>query len=573
MNNSVNLAGLVFLSATKLAGEKIESADPASQKEVPMLGMMMDRPLLISTVLDHAERHHGDVEIVSRLSDETLHRYTNSALASRSRKLANALGRMGLKPGDRVGTLAWNDHRHLELYYGAPGVGLVCHTINPRLSPSQISYIIENATDKVLFVDLKLFPIVEEILDSIPSVETIVLLTDARNMPEARICSRLLCYEDLLADEADHLDWPVFEETTASGLCYTSGTTGRPKGVLYSHRSSVLHTLSCCTLDVFGFSARDVLCPVVPMFHVNAWGVPFAAAMTGAKLVLPGPLLDPQNLYELIERESVTFTAGVPTVWQNLLQWMDNAGHQFRSLKRVAIGGSAVTSSMIENFSRKGVEVRHAWGMTETSPVALVSTPLARHSAMPHEEKVKLLSRQGRPPYGVDFRIVAENGTQVQGGVGTLQVRGFWVASGYFNDPITPAHADDWFDTGDVAVVDADGYVLIVDRNKDLIKSGGEWISSIDLENIAQAHPAIAEAAVVARPDPRWGERPVLVVVLRPGAHFSKDDMTELYSDRVARWSIPDRVIEVDELPHTATGKVLKAQLREHVSAILANGN
>ncbi|WP_052192318.1 long-chain-fatty-acid--CoA ligase [Sphingomonas sp. Ant H11] len=542
-----------------------------------MLGQMMHSPLLVSSILRHAAAYHGDTEVVSRTVEGPIHRYTYAELSRRAQKLANALGRLGLENGDRVGTLAWNGYRHMELYYGVSGSGLVCHTINPRLFPEQISYIIAHAGDRILFSDLSFLPILEVLADRLKDLKAVVIMTDEAHMPKSEILPGLVCYETLIAGESDEYEWPDLDENTASGLCYTSGTTGEPKGVLYSHRSSVLHAMTCALPDVLGLSALDSASPIVPMFHVNAWGVPFAAPMVGAKLVLPGPRLDGASLHELFEQEGVTFTAGVPTVWLALLDWMDSHAQSFTSLKRVAIGGSASPPIMISRFQNKGVMVRHAWGMTETSPIGLAATLKTKHEGLPAEQKLALQAKQGRPLFGMEFCIKGADGEPIARdgkSFGSMLVRGPWVAAGYYNSPISPAHAaEGWFDTGDVVTMDADGFIQIVDRTKDVVKSGGEWISSIELENIAQAHPAIKEAAVVGKPDERWGERPVLIVQLKPEMNFSRQDMVELYTGKIPKWSIPDDVLVVEELPHTATGKLLKTAIREIVVKELQVGS
>ncbi|MFG1293591.1 long-chain-fatty-acid--CoA ligase [Xanthobacter versatilis] len=533
-----------------------------------MLGTMMDVPLLLSSILRHAEAYHSDSEVVSATVEGGLHRYTYGEMSKRSRKLANALARLGLKTGDRVGTLAWNGYRHLELYYGVSGSGFVCHTINPRLFREQIAYIIAHAEDSVLFFDLTFLPIVEELADQLKGLRALVAMTDEAHMPASQVLPGLQCYETLIAGEPDTFDWPAFSENTASGLCYTSGTTGDPKGVLYSHRSCVLHAMAIAMPDALGLSASDVVCPIVPMFHVNAWGLPFAAPMVGAKLVLPGAHLDGASLHALFEGEGVSFTAGVPTVWLGLLDWMDTHARSFSALKRVVIGGSAIPPIMISRFHNMGVEVRQAWGMTETSPVGLSAALKTKHRTLPPEERLALECKQGRPLFGMEFRVAGSGGSEVAHdgrSFGSMLVRGPWVAQAYFNTPTSAAHADypGWFDTGDVVTMDQEGFIQIVDRTKDVVKSGGEWISSIDLENIAQAHPAIQEAAIVARPDARWGERPVLVAVLKPGATFSRADMRAHYEGKISKWCMPDDVLIVPELPHTATGKLSKKAIRE----------
>lgn len=540
-----------------------------------MLGTMMDVPLLLSSILRHAAACHGDTEVVSVTVEGGLHRYTYQELSRRSQKLAHALGRLGLEAGDRVGTLAWNGYRHLELYYAVSGSGLVCHTINPRLFREQVAYIIAHAGDSALFFDLTFLPLIESLADELKGLKAVVALTDEAHMPVLEGLPNLLCYETLIAGESDHFDWPSFDENTACGLCYTSGTTGDPKGVLYTHRSSVLHAMAIAMPDAIGVSSAEVICPVVPMFHVNAWGVPFTAPMVGAKLVLPGARLDGASLHALFEAEGVTLTAGVPTVWLGLLDWMDGQAQSFSSLKRVVIGGSATPPIMISRFNDKGVDVRHAWGMTETSPLGLSASLKPKHLALPAQERLALQSKQGRPLFGVEFRIASPMGDEVAHdgqSFGSMLVRGPWVAQAYFNTPVSPAHAayPGWFDTGDVVTMDAEGFIQIVDRTKDVVKSGGEWISSIALENIAQAHPAVQEAAIVARADERWGERPLLVVVLKPGASFTAADMRAYYEDKVSRWSVPDDVLIVDELPHTATGKLSKKAIRDMVESEMA---
>jgi fatty-acyl-CoA synthase len=533
-----------------------------------MLGTMMDVPLLLSSILRHAEAYHADGEVVSAAVEGGLHRTTYGAVAQRSRKLANALARLGLQSGDRVGTLAWNGYRHVELYFGVSGSGLVCHTINPRLFREQIAYIIRHAGDSVLFFDLTFLPIVEELAGELKDLKAIVAMTDEAHMPKSAALPGLLCYETLIADEPDTFEWPALDENTASSLCYTSGTTGDPKGVLYSHRSCVLHAMAVCMPDAFGFSSADVIAPIVPMFHVNAWGLPFVGAMVGAKLVLPGAHLDGASLHTLFEGEGVTFTAGVPTVWLGLLDWMDTHGRGFTSLKRVVIGGSATPPIMISRFHNMGVKVRHAWGMTETSPVGLSAALKPKHEALDPEAKLALECKQGRPLFGMEFLVAGADGKPVPRdgkSFGAMLVRGPWVAASYFNTPHSSAHEEHpgWFNTGDVVTQDADGFIQIVDRTKDVVKSGGEWISSIELENIAQAHPAIQEAAIVAKPDARWGERPVLVAVLKPGATFTRADMRAHYEGKISKWSMPDEVVIVSELPHTATGKLSKKAVRQ----------
>ena len=531
-----------------------------------MRSNMMDAPPTVPALLRHAATYHGTTEIVSRTVEGLLHRTTYAETWQRCGRLASAMVGLGLKPDDRVGTLAWNGYRHLEIYYATACAGFVCHTINPRLFPAQVASIIEHAADRVLFVDLSFVALLETIADHLSGVIAIVVMTDMAHMPARSPLPRLLCYEELLASQPDGLDWPAPDEDTVAALCYTSGTTGHPKGVAYSHRSIVLHAMAVCLPDAFCLGAASVAMPVVPMFHVNAWGLPHAAPLVGAKLVLPGPNLDGRSLHELIVSEGVTFSAGVPTVWTGLLDWVAERKEGLGPLRRVGIGGSACPPSMFSRFRKEGVEVLHAWGMTETSPVGLVNSPKQGPARSP-EAEAAFSAKQGRPLFGLEIRVVDGHGREVpQDGVatGSLQVRGPWVAQRYFDAPHDLAHASPgWFDTGDVVTVDGEGFVQILDRTKDVIKSGGEWISSIELENIAMSHPAVHEAAVIGRPDPRWDERPILVVVLRPGAHISGQDLLAHYTGRVARWCIPDDVTFVDELPHTATGKLLKTRIRD----------
>jgi 3-(methylthio)propionyl---CoA ligase len=534
---------------------------------------MMQMPLLISSLITHAARHHGDTEIVSRRVEGDLHRSTYAEVERRSRQLAQALARLGCAPGDRVGTLAWNGHRHLEIYYGTSGSGLVCHTINPRLFPEQIAWIANDAEDRVLCFDLTFLPLVEKLAPSMPSVRHFVVMTDRAHMP-SQSTLKLLCFEDLLAAESGDYAWPEFDENTASSICYTSGTTGHPKGAVYSHRSSVLHAFASAIPDGMALSSRDTVLPVVPMFHVNAWGLPYSAAMIGARLVFPGPHLDGKSLYELFESERVTFSAGVPTIWLGLITYVKQNGLKFSTFRRTVIGGSACPRAMIDTLEDEfGVEVIHAWGMTEMSPLGTLARLKAKHDALPKEAQRKLLAKQGKVIYGVDMALVGDDGSLLAWDgktSGDLVVRGPWVISRYFKQdgsPLLDGHADGWFPTGDVATIDADGYMQITDRSKDVIKSGGEWISSIELENIAMAHPAVHEAAVIAAPHPKWDERPLLVVVRKPGASLTREQMLAHYEGRIAGWQVPDDVVFVAEIPHTATGKIQKLRLREQFKA------
>ncbi len=535
-----------------------------------MPGQMMNMPLLISSLLVHAARHSGDTEIVSKRVEGDLHRYTYRDAELRSRKVAQALARLGCEPGDRVATLAWNGYRHFEIYYGTSGSELVCHTINPRLFPEQIAWIANDADDQVLCFDLNFLPLIEKLAPALTSVRHFVLMTDRAHMPAQSSIANLLCYEELVEAENGQYTWPDFDENTASSICYTSGTTGNPKGAVYSHRSSVLHAYGSALPDAMGSSGADVILPVVPMFHVNAWGLPYSAPLVGAKLVFPGPHLDGKSLFDLFETEQVTFSAGVPTVWLGLINYMKANSLKFSSFKRTVIGGAACPPAMMRTLEDDfGVEVIHAWGMTELSPLGTLSRLKAKHKALPAEAQRHLLEKQGRVIYGVDMAIVGDDGQPLPWdgkSSGDLLVRGSWVISSYFNSRVNPLrelNGQAWFPTGDVATIDAEGFMQITDRSKDVIKSGGEWISSIDLENIAMAHPAVHEAAVIACKHPKWDERPLLVVVRKPGAELTREELLAFYDGRIAKWQIPDDVVFVDDLPHTATGKLLKLKLRE----------
>ena len=533
-----------------------------------MLGLMQDRPLLISQLIDHAAVNHGDTEIVSRTLEGGIHRYTYRDARIRAKKVAEALLSLGVTPADRIGTLAWNGYRHFELYYGISGMGAVCHTINPRLFPEQIVYIVNHAEDQILFVDLNLLPAVEKLLPELKSVRHVVAMTDRAHLPKDLRIPDLLVYEELLADKPGTYEWPDFDEHTASSLCYTSGTTGNPKGVLYHHRSTILHAYGSALPDTLNLSARSVVLPVVPMFHVNAWGLPYSAAMVGAKLVFPGIALDGASLHELFEAEGVTFTAGVPTVWLALLQHLQANKLKLATVKYAVIGGSAAPPAMIETFARDyGVEVLHAWGMSEMSPLGTVNHPKEKHLKLPADDLLALRLKQGRTPFGVDMMIVDDTGAELPRdgkAFGDLLVRGPWVTSGYFRgEGGDVLREGGWFATGDVATIDPDGYMTITDRSKDVIKSGGEWISSIDLENAAMAHPGVAEAAVIGIAHPKWDERPLLIVHRKPDAAIDKKELIEFLGTRVAKWWLPDDVQFVEAIPHTATGKILKTKLRE----------
>src|SRR5687767_6456096 len=518
-----------------------------------MQGLMMDQPLLISELIRHAERHHGSTEIVSKTVEGEIHRYTYREAHRRARRLANALKRLGVGMHDRVATLAWNGFRHFEIYYAVAGSGAVIHTVNPRLFPDQIAYIANHAEDKVVFYDTTFAPLLEKLKPQLKSVRHFIPMTQE--------------YENLLRDESDDFEWPTFDEKTAACLCYTSGTTGNPKGALYAHRSTILHAYAAALPDALNLSAQHVVLPVVPMFHVNAWGLPYSCALTGAKLVFPGPHLDGKSLHELFEGEGVTMSAGVPTVWLGLLNYMKEQKLRFSTLKTVVIGGSACPPAMTRAFQEEyGVHVLHAWGMTEMSPLGTACTFKAKHLKQGKEERTALQAKQGRAIYGVDRRIVGEDGTELPWdgkAFGDLQVRGPWIIKSYFKGEGGDPLREGWFPTGDVCTIDPDGYIQITDRSKDVIKSGGEWISSIDLENIAIAHPAIAEAAVIGIRHPKWDERPIVVAVKKPGQDISKDELLRFYEGKIAKWWMPDDVVFVAELPHTATGKLSKLTLRQ----------
>ncbi len=536
-----------------------------------MQGLMMGTPLLISSIIEHAARNHARTEIVSRTVEGPIHRYGYADAHARMKRLANALRALGVEPADRVGTLAWNTHRHVEIYYASSSMGAICHTINPRLFPPQIALIVGHAEDRVLFVDLTFVPLVEVLADQLPTVEAFVVMTDEANMPETGLAN-VHCYESLLAEAEPDFDWPVLDENTASSLCYSSGTTGDPKGVLYSHRSTVLHAMAAAAPDAVGVSASDAAMPVVPMFHVNAWGFPYFTPMMGAKLVLPGPGTDGQALYEMVASEGVTISAGVPTIWLGLMQYLSESGEKLSSIRRLIVGGSAVPRAMTEYFlEHHDAEIWHAWGMTEMSPLGTINGP---KNGMTGETAAQFCDRQvsqGRAIFGAEMKIVDDDdATLAEDGVafGTLKVRGPWVCKGYFRESGSEAHdADGWFATGDVSTIDAERYMTVTDRAKDVIKSGGEWISSIELENIAVGHEAVAEAASIGIAHPKWDERPLLLVVRKDGAEVSREDMLAFFKGKVANWWIPDDVVFVHALPHTATGKLLKTKLREDFKA------
>ncbi|HQT76700.1 MAG TPA: 3-(methylthio)propionyl-CoA ligase [Rhodopila sp.] len=533
-----------------------------------MLGLMQPHALMISSILTHAARHHGSAEVVSRTHENTTHRYTWRDVEARSRRLVRVLQKLGVGAGDRVGTLAWNGYRHLEVYYAAPGMQAICHTINPRLHPDDIAYIINHADEKVLFVDVSFAPLVTAIAPKI-SVKTIVMMTDPEHMPDVSLAPgmTLASYDQLMDAADDDYAWPMFDESTASALCYTSGTTGRPKGVLYSHRSTWLHAYAVSLPDVLCCRATSRVLPVVPMFHVNAWGIPYATALTGGALVLPGRHLDGASMAAILNEERVTLTCGVPTVWLGLLQHLRATGERLHTVERIMTGGSAAPPLLIDAFRDEyGVRVEHGWGMTELSPVGTYNAPKVAQVGLPNPDATRHMLKQGRILPGIDMKIVDGDGKELPwDGVafGDLKVRGPWIAGAYYGDePGSALDKDGWFATGDVATIDPDGFMEITDRSKDVIKSGGEWISSITLENIAVSHPDVAEAAVIAAIHPKWDERPLLLVVPRPGRTVDKASVLAIYEGKVAKWWLPDDVVVLPELPHTATGKLLKTSLR-----------
>ncbi|RNF28479.1 long-chain fatty acid--CoA ligase [Massilia aurea] len=533
----------------------------------PLQGQMMDRPLLISGILGFAARYYGDTEIVSRRVEGDLHRYTYRDCARRARQLANALGALGIGMGERVASLAWNGYRHLELYYGVSGSGAVLHTINPRLHPDQVAYIVNHADDRVLFFDLTFLPAIEAMARQCKTVKAYVALCGREHMPPAGAIPGLLCYEDLIERESSDYEWPQFDERSAAALCYTSGTTGNPKGALYSHRSTVLHAYASAMPNALSVSSADVVLPVVPMFHVNAWGLPYSAPLAGAKLVFPGPALDGKSLYELFEAEGVTFSAGVPTVWLGLINHVLSNDLQFSTFRRTVIGGSACPPAMMDALiDRLGVQVVHAWGMTEMSPLGTACNLLAKHRDLPQEAQRAVLRKQGHAICGVDLKIVDDDGAELPwdgATYGHLLVKGPWVVSGYFRDEGGDVLQDGWFPTGDVATIDADGYLAITDRSKDVIKSGGEWIGTIDLENVAMSHPAVLQAACIGVQHPKWAERPLLVAVRRPGMEVSRAELLDWFAGKVAKWWTPDDVVFAESLPVGGTGKIQKNKLRE----------
>ncbi|MBR9763273.1 MAG: long-chain-fatty-acid--CoA ligase [Rhodobacteraceae bacterium] len=535
-----------------------------------MEGMMMHRPLLVSTILDYAMKAHRKAGITSARTEGDVHSYSYPEAGARIAQLAHALQGMGITLGDRVATLAWNGYRHFELYYGISGIGAVCHTINPRLSAEQLIYIVNHAEDRVLFLDTTFVPIIAAVKEHLPEDMTYVIMTDRAHMPDTPFPA--LCYEELLDGQPTEITWPEFDENTACGLCYTSGTTGNPKGALYSHRSTVLHAFTIAISLRHSFGEGRAILPVVPLFHVNAWGLPYAAPLVGASLVMPGQALDGPSLFRLMDQEEVYSAWGVPTVWMGLLAEIKAQGRKPANFEDVVIGGSAAPRSMIETFETMGVSVGHAWGMTEMSPVGTHGCLPQWMNDLPFDEQITAKSKQGRRVYGVDLKIVDEDGTVLPNdgeAIGELYVRGNAVVSGYFRNEEASAKALDaegWFGTGDVASIDPDGFLVIQDRAKDLIKSGGEWISSIDLENAAMSLPGIATCAAIGVPHPRWDERPVLVAVAAGDDRPTLDEVREHIAPHFAKWQLPDDVIWVESLPMTATGKVSKLNLRKQLA-------
>ncbi len=534
-----------------------------------MLGLMQDWPLLVTKILDHAALNHGEREIVTRSIEGPIRRSTLTDLRRRSLRVARALERDGVQLGDRIATMAWNTDRHVETWFGIMGLGAVCHTLNPRLFAEQLIYIVNHAEDRMIFVDATFVPILQAVAGKLPTVEKYVVLTDAAHLPETSL-PNAVAYEDWLAGVDDDFEWKEFDENTAAALCYTSGTTGNPKGVLYSHRSNVLHGLMCNQPDVLGLSSEDAILPVVPMFHANAWAIAYSAPMAGTKMVLPGCGMDGASLYELLDTERVTASAAVPTVWMGLLHYLDEHGRKLDHLRRVLIGGAACPPMMIRRFEEEfGVEVIHGWGMTEMSPVGTTGKMKHATAGLDHEARMKLKEKQGRTPFLVEMKIVDPDGKALPRdgkASGHLLVRGPAVASGYYRldeDILKPGK---WFDSGDIATIDALGFMQITDRDKDVIKSGGEWISSIEVENIAVGCPGVAEAAVIGLPHPKWSERPLLIAVREEGSEVGKDQVLAYLEGRIANWWMPDDVVFVDEIPHTATGKISKLELRKRFS-------
>ncbi|MBK1969486.1 long-chain-fatty-acid--CoA ligase [Brevundimonas sp. 3P9-tot-E] len=534
-----------------------------------MLGMMQDWPLTVDKILDHAKNWHGQREVVTRSVEGPIVRTTYAAIHERARRVSNALLAWGIKPGDRVATLAWNTANHIETWYGIMGIGAVCHTLNPRLFPEQLAYIINHAEDRIIFTDLTFVPLLEAILPHCPSVERVIVMTDAAHMPQAKL-PKAEAYETVLEQSSSDVTWGGFDEQTACGLCYTSGTTGNPKGVLYSHRSNFIHTLLGMQATVVGGTPSEVILPVVPMFHANAWGIAFVGPAAGSKLVMPGAKMDGASIYELIETEGVTFSAAVPTVWQGLFGHMVENNLNFSTLKKVLIGGSACPEALIRGFQdRFGVEVVHAWGMTETSPIGTIANLTPELKALPYDEQMAWRMKQGTPPLGVELKIKNYGGQEMPHDgktFGRVMVKGPTIAGAYFKgEGGDILDHEGFFDTGDIASVDSHGFMQITDRAKDVIKSGGEWISSIDIENIAVGHPKVALAAVIGAAHPKWDERPVLLVKLKEGEAEDKQEHLDFLQGKIAKWWMPDDVVFVDDIPLGATGKIDKKTLRERM--------
>ncbi len=530
-----------------------------------MLGLMQDWPLLCHRIIDHAATYHGERKVVSRSVEGPFHTTNYAELRKRALRVAQRLDKHGIKPGDRVATLAWNTWRHLEAWYGITGTGGIYHTINPRLFPDQIAWIANHAEDRVMMVDLTFVPIVEKLADKLTPIERYVVLTDAAHTP-ATTLKNAVSYEDWIAEVDGDFAWKTFDENTAAGMCYTSGTTGHPKGVLYSHRSNVLHSMMAAQPDAMGLASCDVILPVVPMFHANCWGLALTSPMVGAAMVMPGSKLDGASIYELLDTYRISFTAAVPTVWLMLLQHLEANNLKLPYLRKVVIGGSACPRAMIEKFQNVyGVEVCHAWGMTEMSPLGTLGSLKPEYAALSGDAKLDVQMKQGHPPFGVEMKIVDDKDRELSRDgktFGRLKVRGPAVARAYFKEEASVLDAEGFFDTGDVATLDRYGYMQITDRSKDVIKSGGEWISSIDLENLAVGHPKVAEAAVIGVRHPKWDERPLLVIVLKQGQSATKNELLSFLEGKVAKWWIPDDVVFVSEIPHTATGKIQKTVLR-----------
>jgi fatty-acyl-CoA synthase len=530
-----------------------------------MLGLMQDWPLLCHRIIEHAAQVHGNQEVVSRSVEGPIVRTTYKEIHARALKVSQRLERDGIKLGDRVATIAWNTARHLECWYGIMGIGAICHTVNPRLFPEQIAWIVNHAQDRVMITDLTFIPVLEKIADKMPSVERFIVLTDAAHMPQTTL-KNAVAYEEWLKEADGDFQWKTFDENTAAAMCYTSGTTGDPKGVLYSHRSNVLHALIASGPDALGTRARDTMLPVVPLFHANSWGLAFSSPMVGTKLVMPGPKLDGASVYELLSTEKVTHTAGVPTVWLMLLQYMAKENLKLPDLKMVVCGGSAMPRSMIKAFLDTGAEARHAWGMTEMSPLGTLAALKPPFNAVGAEETLDVLATQGYPAFGVQMKITddADKDLPWDGKTfGRLKVRGPAIAKAYFHNDANILDEHGYFDTGDVSTVDENAYMRITDRSKDVIKSGGEWISSIDLENLAVGHPKVAEAAVIGVFHPKWDERPLLIVQPKPDQTVTKEELLQYMDGKIAKWWMPDDVAFVEAIPHTATGKILKTALRD----------